>query len=443
MACHSLLILIYSFILQALKPLLRLLARFSPKLAAQLAGRELTPTSIIKIARQRAAARHAVVYFCSSAGEFEQAKPIIDRFAQDGDIYQHVIFFSQSGSSYATARGDTLPYSLSPIDSCFAWGSLLSALRPEIVVVVRHELWPAFLHTARQFAQVVLIDAVVKPEEQGWSRLRRWLRRQLYLLFNRIFVVTNSDQDGLASVYKLPPKSVQVAGDTKYDRVVERVRHYHQVTSSQLHPALTRNERYTGRLVIGSAHRPDVDIVLRARSLLPASIRSKWQLIIAPHDISHEMISWIINSCQAEGLRVWRYSQLNDEQLAPGDVLIVDVMGRLAEIYGTAEAAFVGGAMHHQVHNVLEPAAHGLALAFGPHHRNSKEAIHLVTSGLATVCLTPEAVSTWWQELAASDPKTTQRAMLAAVNGLTGAADLIHQELKQVLTPPSQAAPTS
>lgn len=437
MACHSLLCLLYSFFLQALLPLVRLFAWFSPKLARQLAGRNLEPAELVKIARQRSASRYGIVYFCSSAGEFEQAKPIIDRFAEDHDVYQHVIFFSKSGASYAAARGDSTPYSLSPIDSCFAWGSLFSALQPQTVVVVRHELWPAFLYTARQYARVVLIDAVVKPEEQQWKWWRRWLRRQLYLLFNRIFVVNQPDQSELSSLYRIPLNRLQITGDTKYDRVIERVRQFHNQPDPEQTTSISSKHTMPYRLVIGSAHRPDIEIVIAARARLSQASRMAWQLLIAPHDISSEMLTWIEDRCRQEGLQTVRYSHLSQTGSSTPEIVIIDTMGRLAELYGSADGAFVGGAMHHQVHNVLEPAAHGLPLAFGPHYKNSKEAIHLVDSNLATVCISDQAVADWWEALSGPNAQVQRQAVLDAVNRLSGAADIIYQELKQVLTPSS------
>ena len=66
-------------------------------------------------------------------------------------------------------------------------------------------------------------------------------------------------------------------------------------------------------------------------------------------------------------------------------VLIIDGMGLLAEFYGCADLALVGGGIHNRVHNVLEPAVRGLYLSYGPRYHTSKEAIGLVNDDLVTV----------------------------------------------------------
>lgn len=436
MPWRSLLILLYSIFMSALAPLLRLAAHFAPALGKQLEGRRPVALLAPEIARQRATERAGILYFCSSAGEFEQAKPLIERFHAQGGIYQHVVFFSQSGHAYAAARGETTPYSLSPVDSAFAWGWLLAAMRPQLVVVVRHELWPAFLHTAGRYAPVCLIDTVVKAGEERWPRWKRFVRRQLYAAFDRIYAVSEQDRDALLRLYELPADAVLVTGDTKYDRVVERTRSLARETKS-LGETLDRAGTRPHRLVLGSAHRPDVEVLLKGRLRLGEVEAGRWQLVLAPHDVGEAMLTWVEERCRKDGLTVQRFSRLAASTLmasdeASADVVLVDVMGRLAEIYGVAEAAFVGGAMHHQVHNVLEPASHGLALAFGPFHKNSQEAMRLVREGLAGVCIDPESVAAWWRELRATAGPGRVR-MLATVQSLTGAADLLHRDLSRLV----------
>jgi 3-deoxy-D-manno-octulosonic-acid transferase len=437
MPWRSLLILLYSLFMSALVPLLRLAALFVPTLGKQLEGRRPVALLAPEIARKRTAARAGILYFCSSAGEFEQAKPLIERFRAQGGIYQHVVFFSQSGHAYAAARGETTPYSLSPVDSAFAWGWLLAAMRPQLVVVVRHELWPGFLHTAGRYAPVCLIDTVVKAGEERWPRWKRYVRKQLYSAFDRIYAVSEQDRDDLRRLYGLSADAVIVAGDTKYDRVVERTRSRASDTQA-LGEILDRAGKRPHRLVLGSAHRPDVEVLLKGRLRLDDGEAGRWQLVLAPHDIDQAMLTWIEERCRKDGLAVRRFSRLaasaaTSADEASADVVLVDVMGRLAEIYGVAEAAFVGGAMHHQVHNVLEPASHGLALAFGPFYKNSQEATLLVRERLAEVCIDPESVAAWWRTLRATAGPGRVR-MLATVQSLTGASNLLHRDLNKLIS---------
>lgn len=51
--------------------------------------------------------------------------------------------------------------------------------------------------------------------------------------------------------------------------------------------------------------------------------------------------------------------------------MVIDRVGFLSELYGACHLAFVGGALHHKVHNVLEPLCYGLPIAFGPRYHTS------------------------------------------------------------------------
>jgi len=65
-------------------------------------------------------------------------------------------------------------------------------------------------------------------------------------------------------------------------------------------------------------------------------------------------------------------------------ILLIDSVGILAGLYHSAKMAYVGGAFTTGVHNILEPVAMGAAVAFGPKHSNSMEALTMLEQKLAT-----------------------------------------------------------
>jgi 3-deoxy-D-manno-octulosonic-acid transferase len=421
------LLTLYSVAFSVLRPLIKIVAFLVPKLALQLKGRPEIAEIAADLAVARAKYRHCAVFFCSSAGEFEQARPIISRLQSLQDTYVQVIFFSKSGIDYVKARGETVPSMLTPItDSIWQWGWLFSALLPTLTCVVRHELWPGFLFIARRFGRLYLIDA---SNSQGEKNSRFWgfIRGRLLQNFDHIFAVSQFDFNYFTSACRLPASRVTVTSDTKYDRAVERARARPDIIASlgqqfeKLAP--TGSNR---RLVIGSAYLEEIDLVIGALRANKELLQS-WQIIIVPHHLKIANIDAISAKIENEGYRPLRYSSI-DDKVQPARFLIVDKMGMLAEIYGTADAALVGGALHHQVHNVLEPASHGLAIAFGPFYKNSQEATHLVELGLANVVSDGHEFSSWWQGLEHSGKR---QLMLDATDKLTGAADLIIAKWRQ------------
>ncbi len=413
------LFLVYSLLLALPFRIVRLAARWNPKLARQFGDRPTAAALAANVAQPRAAFRRAVLFFVSSAGEYEQAKPLMDRLVARRDTYLHVLFFSRSGLEYAKARGETVPYALVPAtDSVFDWGHFLTALRPDVVCVVRYELWPGFLESARHFAKLYLIDASRGVGEAS-SRVKRWARRSMLRTFDGIFAVSEADAAFFRSEYDIAPERVLVAGDTKYDRARERAlakRPEVEALRAKL-DAMAPGRR---RLVVGSAHPPDLACLLGALAASPAWDKT-WQIVVAPHHIGRDNVEAMTSLCRAQGLDPVCWSQAP----ASGSLVFLDTMGMLAEAYGAGEAAFVGGALHHKVHNVLEPAAHGLALAFGPHHQTSAEAVDLVAQKAATVVDTSTAFATWWHSQESQSPAASRDDRIARVTGLAGAADRI------------------
>lgn len=417
---RSVVLLLYSLLFSLIAPFLKALAWVSPKLSAQFSGREPLAQSAAELARKRAPYKHCVLFYCSSAGELEQAKPLIERLEKHRHVFVHVLIFSRSGMDYLRVRKDLTSASLTPLtDSVWSWGWLLSALRPTIVAVVRHELWPGFLATARQFARLDLIDASQSLGESH-SFLKRRARGAMLRSFEKIYAVTDEDARFFDRTYRLPAGKLRIAGDTKYDRVRERA----LAKAPEIATLRDRLDHLAGsgpkrqRVVIGSSYLQEIDLFLAAKAKDPQEL-GRWQVVLAPHHLKPEDVQAVKERCAKAGVSLGLFSANT-----PGDFLLVDTMGILAEVYGTADAAFVGGALHAEVHNVLEPACHGLALAYGPFYKNSQEASHLVRAGLATVVKTPEDLLAWLKSLSggADGPRAK---MIDAVGKLSGASDRI------------------
>jgi 3-deoxy-D-manno-octulosonic-acid transferase len=76
------------------------------------------------------------------------------------------------------------------------------------------------------------------------------------------------------------------------------------------------------------------------------------------------------------------------------DVVLVDRVGVLGELYAIGDAAFVGGAFHDAgLHSVLEPAAYAIPVVFGPQHGDSRDAGLLLAAGGASTASTPRTLA--------------------------------------------------
>lgn len=377
--------------------------------------------------------KKGVVFFVSSAGEYEQAKPIIDRLEKAGSIDVQVFIYSESGMEYIRVRNELISIHKAPHDTLSNWRKIFTVLRPDVCVVVRHELWPGFLASSYLYSSAILIDAT---ESLGLKNkwLARNLKSRILRFFSKIYVVGESEADFFCDILFQERANIKIVGDTKYDRVKERDLLNTKETDS-IRSKLEEIFPSYKRLVVGSGWHRDIEVSLDAMRCLKSDDNiKKWQLVIAPHDISGDMISWIESTIIKRGLDVCLFSKISDcssssfkKDLPP--VLIVDTMGILAELYELGTLAFVGGALHHKVHNVLEPAIKGLFLAYGNLYKNSREAEILAEEGLVQIITNHNEFKTWWLKYINIGQTERDDRLLSKVNALCGAADKITSDI--------------
>ncbi len=422
---------LYSLVIYfILRPILFAGAILSPALRRQLAGRICNKSMIAEMSAWRAKFANVCVFFCSSAGEYEQAKPLIDRLNKRG-IGTYLIFFSASGLNYARRRAELNPYILMPWDSVLTWRKVYQALSPSCSLVVRHELWPAFLTTAAQFGALLLIDGSATAS----SSISRRIRARLHRNFDEIFVVDNDDQAFFAMSPNREKPIIAVLGDTKYDRVIER--HKEQSLATQSLRSQVATTLGTGpKLIIGSAWTPDLAWALAAVKAFNqlAAHDQRLTLIVAPHDVSSDNVNSMLKQCTDQEMHCLSFSQLSEAisthsaNSALPNCLIVDKVGFLAELYGSADLAMVGGAIHHRVHNVLEPAAHGLPITCGPCYKHSREAVVLVQAGIIQPVNSPEKLLEWLRLASTARTEIRERTR-SKVESLAGASDRILERI--------------
>ena len=339
------------------------------------------------------------LFFCSSAGEYEQATPLMKRLEDlGGDIF--ICFFSPSGMKHALAKKESRFIFLSPADSLWHWKRVFTIIKPTATFVVRHELWPAFLFVGKYYFgnRLILINA--SNNKKKLSFISFTLKKVLIRGFLQVYVVAQSDFHFFTKKLGCH-NSIYISGDSKYDSVFERAQ-LKKRDAETFKNLLSTCDNITSRLIIGSGWPKDVSIALEAlRQLKTKRNQNDLQLIIALHQPSNKAIKELIEACKSSCLTYLMLSDFLDHKSLSQfttDIIIVDFIGRLSELYHCADLAFIGGALHYQVHNVLEPACYGLPLAFGPYFTNSREAVQLVEGRCARVITRSVDLAQWWTE---------------------------------------------
>ena len=416
------------FILPLLVVFVHFAALVHPKIRRGLSGRRHLLARLQKALNTFDRSRPVLLLHAASMGEYEQARPVMRELRRQAPEWLIVAsVFSPSVYEHICAGEEADVVTYLPLDFPAAVGRFLEAIRPRALMIVRHDIWPNLLwQAASRNIRTLLIDASV---HEGSLR-HRWGIRQFYrLLFRRfdvISAVSAAALEGMAAFLSPPVKAI-VHGDTRFDQVIYRAR---EKRARDLLPEEVLHWRPIW--VAGSTWPEDEAVILPAFTELCRKFGLK--LILVPHEPTEAHIQESIQKCARLGLRVQRLSTFNNR--AEADVLLVDRIGILAGLYGAGRFAFVGGSFGPGVHSVIEAAAHGLPVLFGPRMRNSLEAIAMVEEGCGFVihdsqsCL--ELVKHWLQEEAVLD--AAARRARAFVDERTGASEKIVRTLLECVS---------
>ncbi len=337
---------------------------------------------------------------CSSLGEFEQGRPLVEAIKKQYPQAQIVLtFFSPSGYEVIkkqvsnslsdrdgqTGVADYIFYL--PMDSAANAEKMVNALQPDLVLWVKYEFWFYYLTELKRRNIPVLMVSAIFRESQPFFKWYGDIWKQMLNSFSHFFVQNETSQELLASVGIT--KNVSISGDTRFDRVIEIAERFEPL------PLI---EKFCGNskvLVAGSTWEEDEEELIHYVKSNP-----QIKFIIAPHEI-HE---GNIKDVQKEFAGSVLYSSLtiNDNPQPMADsaqqettnqkpetrnVLIIDNIGILSRLYYYADITYVGGGFEDSgIHNVLEPAVHGKPVIFGPEYEKFAEAVDLIDCG-AGICI--------------------------------------------------------
>jgi 3-deoxy-D-manno-octulosonic-acid transferase len=308
-----------------------------------------------------------------SVGEGLQARPVLELTRRERPDAQ-LVYTHYSPSALAFAQSLDVDFrDYLPFDTRGDARAVLAALRPTAFVFSKLDVWPRLVVAASDAGvRLGMISATLAATSSRRSALVAALLREAYARLEAVGAVDEADADRLVAL-GVPPGAITVTGDTRYDQVWERAARVDR-SGPLLRPLIS--ERPT--LVAGSTWPTDEGPLLAAW-LDVLSTLSDARLIVAPHEPTDAHLAPIEGWARREGLRLARLSA-NDA--ATADVVLVDRTGVLGDLYALADVAVVGGGFHAAgLHSVLEPAAFGVPVLFGPRYTASRDARLLVTGG--------------------------------------------------------------
>ena len=318
-----------------------------------------------------------------SVGEVNLLAALLKKIAQARPDWECVVSTTtMTGMALAKKKYPNLTVFYCPLDFSWAVKTAIRRVRPDVLVLAELELWPNLIGFARRSgARVAVINGRLSERSaRGYGRIRPFVAR----LLGRMDLVAVQDETYAERFRGLgaPGETVQVTGSMKYDGAqTDR----NNRATQELRQVAGFHDRDIVFLA-GSTQEPEEALALDAYRQLC----EKWprlRLVLVPRH--PDRFAAVAKMLDNSGVPWQRRTDL-DQESPPADagarVLLVDVVGELGAWWGTAQIAFVGGSMGSRGgQNMIEPAAYGAAVSFGPNTRNFRDVVSAMLDHRAAV----------------------------------------------------------
>ncbi|MBQ8968645.1 MAG: 3-deoxy-D-manno-octulosonic acid transferase [Bacteroidaceae bacterium] len=356
-----------------------LVSPFHKKARTILKGQRET----FRILRQQVDKQASYVWFhAASLGEFEQGRPLMERFRREHPEYKILLtFFSPSGyevrKNYPGA--DIICYL--PFDTPSNVYRFFHLVRPKMAFFIKYEFWADYMWACHHYhIPFYSVSSIFRPNKVFF----RWYGHSYARVLRHVthFFVQDEQSRELLAKRKIL-NNVTIVGDTRFDRVIDIAR---QAKELPLVEKFCKDAPIV--FVAGSSWPPDEDLIIPYFNTHPGM-----KLILAPHVIDEGHLRQIEQKLKRPSLR---YSVVAGEHpaasgdahavqqctdVAQADCLIIDCYGLLSSIYRYGHVAYVGGGFGVGIHNVAEAAVYGVPVLIGPNNKNFREAQDLLRLG--------------------------------------------------------------
>ena len=405
---------------------LALLALASPWLAYRAVRqgkyREGFAAKFLGAVPRREGDRPCVWLHAVSVGEVNLLATLLAEIARRRPGWQCVIS-TTTITGYALAKKKYAAYSVfyCPLDFSWAVRRAMRSIRPTCLVLAELELWPNLVRAAKaQGARVAVVNGrLSQHSHRGYRRVRPLVARVLRQI--DLIAVQNQEYAERFLVLGASPAAVRITGSMKFDGA----------QTDRNNPATRRLSELAGIaandvvFLAGSTQEPEEELAIATFRELSAE-QYRLRLILVPRH--RERFEEVARLLDASNLPWQRRSRLESDGADPRPrILLVDAIGELGAWWGAAEIAFVGGSLGLRGgQNMIEPAAYGAAVSFGPNTRNFRDIVALLLATEAAVVVRDGAELSAFVRRALEDRPFAAalgqraRALVASQLGATG-----------------------
>ncbi len=393
----------------------------------------------------QSSADKTVVWFHSiTVRKVVQLSKVVNAFRyRIGDSHNIVITTStDTGFELASTRFEDCTVTWFPLDFSWAVSSAVQRVRPELVVLFELELWPNFLNACDAAnVKTALINARMSDKSfAGYSRVQRLIRP----LFQQFVVVAAQTQQYADRLQSLGTKAevTTVTGSIKFDGVL----------TDRNNPATQELRKVFGIadselvFIAGSTQAPEEQMAIDAWMSLRETVPNLRLILVPRH---RERFDEVADLVKDVGLTLCRRSQVEDRPIvAPAAVCLLDTIGELSACWGLADIAFVGGSFGPRGgQNMLEPAAFGAAVMFGPNTSNFRDITSRLLEINGAVRIHSDAeMASQLASLVTDEPRriqlgqAAQRLVLQQAGALDRTIELLVQQLSVAASPSESRA---
>jgi len=311
-----------------------------------------------------------------SVGESNAAALLVDELLkQNGDLSITLSTSTKGGMETSMNRltgKATVAYF--PFDFPRAVKSALSFFSPRLIVLMETEIWPNLIyHAGRSGTGTAVVNGRLSDDSYRKYRLFRPFIAPFFASIDLLLMQSEKDAERVVALGADKSRTF-VAGNIKFDGKLPDV----DAEKSEI------RRRFgipinAAVVILASSHPGEDELFLDSMNKLSASrhtasrdkaSRDRLYPVIAPrHVLRADAISKL---CADRGFKLPRLRSQNSDD--PGSVLILDTLGELADLYGAADVAVIGGSfIPHGGQNPLEASAWKLPVLFGPHMNNFRE----------------------------------------------------------------------
>lgn len=331
---------------------------------------------------RRSGKRPCIWLHAVSVGEVQLLEPLLLEIEQACPDWDCVIS-TTTRTGYVLARRKYAPRMVfyCPLDFTWAVRRALRRIRPDVLLLAELEIWPNLLQLARQQGvRIGLVNGRLSARSlRGYRRLGPLVTRWLQCI--EVLAVQNEEYARRFVQLGAAPERVRVTGSLKFDGAQTR----RDNSETRRLAELWRVEPNAPVFLAGSTQEPEEALALDTFEQLREEFPELRLVLVPRHPERFDDVADLLNR---RGVPWARRSRLTSgpASLRRAPVLLVDTVGELRAWWGLAQIAYVGGSMGTRGgQNMIEPAAYGAAISFGPHTENFRDVVQLLEARDAAV----------------------------------------------------------